>query len=474
MLTRTGKSASKRNFSTSRVSRKTPLSEFFPGTPEFTESYTAKPAQIKVTKLDNGLTVITKNSFNSPITKMSLFVDAGSRFENNANAGVSHFIAQLGFKDTTKSSELLRVRLLESTGGNFSVAADRENIVYTMEGLSPIVPTAVTDMFESLYPRLHRLDVAAERDGMKAALEDALSSPTVVLNEALHQTAFGNSGLGNALFCPPHNVSLSNKAIVEYMNKHYQPNRMTLVALDYDHDKLVHFAQEAIGGEKTTATVEKSASEYVGGVTMLNELRVAHPEEELRTQVALGFQGVSHSSADAAAAAVLQATLGGGATIYQASNRNSGSKLSSVTESAGILTSQAFNINYSDNGLFGVHALLNPAQAHKGILALAQSLASTASGVSEADLARAKKVAKFNIFSTLEQRSAQIDALYRTHTTGKDVSSFEGSLASQIDGVTLSDVKRVAENIFKSKVTYVAHGDLGAVPSLKEVAAQLS
>lgn len=467
---------SARSFSTTQQKNAsaTPLSQYFPGTPDMKGS-APEPAMTRKTTLDNGLTIVTRNVTGAPISNLSLFVEAGSRYEDKSNAGTSHFIAQLGFKDTTVSSELLRVRLLESTGADVSVSAGRENITYNLEGLSGAVPTVVGDFFEALYPRLHRLDVDAEREDIKHYIEDFVSSPDLVVNEALHQVAFGSKTLGNHLVCPPHNTSLSNKALVDFMNKLYTPDRMTLVALNYNHDELVGMTKEALGSEKRGSNVQRDTASYVGGEVMMNELRVAHPEENLQTHLAIGFQGSSFSGPNYATFAVLQSILGNGASSYRPSTRGSGSRLANVAASTGgRIDTSAFNMAYSDAGIFGVHAVVDPKVANKAVNAIAGEIANTASSVSEAEVARAKAVAKFNFLSSIEQRNATVDAIYRQSRMGEVDNDLTNAIVKQIDAVDVPTVKRVAEEMLKSTPSYVAYGDLSNLPDARDIAKTLS
>eukprot|EP00761_Pharyngomonas_kirbyi_P011062 gb/GECH01011086.1/.p1 GENE.gb/GECH01011086.1/~~gb/GECH01011086.1/.p1 ORF type:complete len:481 (+),score=120.02 gb/GECH01011086.1/:1-1443(+) len=466
-----------RTFSTSSIKRsetKTPLSEYFPGTPE-TGNNKPQPASINKTTLDNGLNVITRNVTGAPISNLSLFVEAGSRYENKYNAGTSHFISQLGFRDTTKSSELLRVRLLESTGADLSVSAGRENITYNLEGLSGVVPTVLNDFFEALYPRLHRLDVEDERENIKRYTQDFVSSPDLVVNETLHQVAFGSRTLGNSLVCPPHNINISNKLITEFMDNYYHPNRMTLVALNYDHSELVDMAKEAMGDKAKGTQESPNPASYVGGEVFMNELRVAHPEENLKAHVALGFKGSEFKSSKYAALAVLQSIIGSGSSQYRGTTRDANTRLGRIaSESSSYLNASTFNMNYSDAGLFGVHAIVDPHNASKSITSIVDELAKTASSVSESELGRAKNVAKLNFLSSMERRHVMVDALYRQSRIGDVSEEFTANVLQQIDSIDLPTVKQVAEETFKSKPSYVAYGDLYDLPDAQDVSKQLS
>src|ERR671918_1542395 len=67
-----------------------------PATPAFPDTEYTK------TTLDNGLRVITSPMPHTRSVAVSIYVGAGSRYETEAEAGISHFIEHLCFKGTRK------------------------------------------------------------------------------------------------------------------------------------------------------------------------------------------------------------------------------------------------------------------------------------------------------------------------------------------------------------------------------------
>lgn len=63
---------------------------------QFKEALINFPAT-KTTTLDNGLRVATEDS-GAPTATIGLWIDAGSRFENEENNGVAHFLEHMAFK----------------------------------------------------------------------------------------------------------------------------------------------------------------------------------------------------------------------------------------------------------------------------------------------------------------------------------------------------------------------------------------
>ena len=60
--------------------------------------------ETKITRLANGLRVVSEDSGIATAT-VGLWIDAGSRFENDRNNGVAHFLEHMVFKGTKSRSQ---------------------------------------------------------------------------------------------------------------------------------------------------------------------------------------------------------------------------------------------------------------------------------------------------------------------------------------------------------------------------------
>lgn len=58
-------------------------------------------SNIQVTRLDNGLRVGTEATPFAETATVGVWIDAGSRYETDANNGSAHFLEHMAFKGTT-------------------------------------------------------------------------------------------------------------------------------------------------------------------------------------------------------------------------------------------------------------------------------------------------------------------------------------------------------------------------------------
>ena len=64
------------------------------------------------------------------IFQVGLWIDAGSRFENEKNNGVAHFLEHMAFKGTKKRSQTDLELEVENMGAHLNAYTSREQTVY--------------------------------------------------------------------------------------------------------------------------------------------------------------------------------------------------------------------------------------------------------------------------------------------------------------------------------------------------------
>ena len=101
----------------------------------------ALPAAIPSTQrttLPNGLRILTAAMPHTHSVSLSLYVGAGSRYERDQEAGVSHFVEHLLFKGTEKLPTAKDVaEAIDGVGGVLNGGTDREYTVYYIKVARP-------------------------------------------------------------------------------------------------------------------------------------------------------------------------------------------------------------------------------------------------------------------------------------------------------------------------------------------------
>eukprot|EP00741_Cyanophora_paradoxa_P009290 tig00000144_g8999.t1 len=461
---------SQRKYAVSAALGDRPMTEPLPGTGHIDYSAVEKlPApQAKVSRLSNGLRVASVENYGQ-ITTLSLYVDAGSRYETPANNGVSHFLEQLAFKSMADRTAFRTVREVEHLGGALLGSASREQIVYSAEFLRSKLPYFVELLSAQAKNRHFKAQELKAARGALAAAHQQLASTniqTLVLDGA-HAEAYRRTGLGLPTICPEHNLEkISADDLASFCETFFQPTRMVLAAAGVEHEELVEMAEMAFGTMSSAgAPVTRAPSKYFGGES---RVQLASP----LTHVALAFEGISHHDKDLAASVVLHMMMGGG-NSFSAGGPGKGmyTRLYQgvLNKHAWVQSATAFNVMYADSGLFGVVGSAESDRAKELSEVLADAMKAMASvAPTQQEAARAKAQTKTSLLMNLESRSILADDVGRQLLIyGKRFTPEE--LCAQIDAVSPADLQRVAQRFLKSNPTISVVGDAQAVPSAADL-----
>src|SRR5207237_2863523 len=88
------------------------------------------------TVLPNGLVVITEPMDHVRTVALGVWIAAGSRCEDAARNGISHFIEHILFKGTTTRSALAIAEEMDAIGGQLNAFTDKEHTCYCLRRLS--------------------------------------------------------------------------------------------------------------------------------------------------------------------------------------------------------------------------------------------------------------------------------------------------------------------------------------------------
>jgi len=117
----------------------------------------------QISTLPNGIRVATEAGSGDSAT-VGVWIDAGSRYEDQKTNGVAHFLEHLTFKGTKKRSRVDLESQMENMGGHLNAYTSRESTVYYAKILKNDVPKALDLLSDMLiHSELSDESVEAER-----------------------------------------------------------------------------------------------------------------------------------------------------------------------------------------------------------------------------------------------------------------------------------------------------------------------
>ena len=398
---------------------------------------------VRITKLNNGLTVATDATPALKSAAIGIWVNVGARHEPVELNGVSHMLEHMAFKGTERRTARGIAEEIEAVGGHLNAYTSREHTAYVARVLSADVPLAVDIIADILQNSVFdRTELERERQVILQEIGQALDTPDDLIFDNLQEIAYPAQALGRTILGTPERVrGFRRDDLASYMSANYRGPTMILAAAGgVDHDELVALAQNQLGGLKNGSAASHDPAHYVGG-----DHRVVRDLEQVH--LLLGFDGVTYDDPDFYAMQVYATLLGGGMSsrLFQ-----------EVREIRGLAYSiYAFAASYVDTGLFGVYAGTGEAEVTELLPVIADELAKPVKGVDEEEVARARAQHKAGTLMSLESSSSRVEQLARQLLIfGRPIPLDE--VVAKIDEVDASAIKRVAERVVSSSAPSLA------------------
>ncbi|KAL1997031.1 hypothetical protein VTN49DRAFT_7896 [Thermomyces lanuginosus] len=213
------------------------------------ESIAKDPAELnQITTLPNGIRVASE-PLPGPFSGVGVYVDAGSRYEDDSLRGVSHIMDRLAFKATKKRTGEQMMEALESLGGNIQCSSSRESLMYQSASFNSTVSSTLGLLAETIRdPLITEEEVEQQLATAEYEISEIWAKPDLILPELVHMTAYKDNTLGNPLLCPKERLVEINKAVVDkYRAAFFRPERMVVAFAGVDHETAVKLTERYFG-----------------------------------------------------------------------------------------------------------------------------------------------------------------------------------------------------------------------------------
>jgi len=412
----------------------------------------------QITKLPNGLTVVTDPMPHLETAAVGVWVDAGARNETSATNGIAHMLEHMAFKGTRRRSARAIAEEIERVGGFINAYTGREQTAYYARVLKDDVALAVDILADILQESVFDdEELAREKGVVIQEIGQSEDTPDDIIFDHLQATAFPDQSLGRPILGTEGHVrSFTRQTLVDQIKGHYVGPGMLLIAAGaVAHDQMVALAERHFAGLANGRPAPAENARYAGGdFRDDDDLEQAH--------VALAFPGFRADDDDIFAVQVYSTVLGGGMSsrLFQEAREKRGLCYSIHT----------FGSSYRDTGLFGVYAGTSAADAPELVNVISGEMKSLAGEAGEDEVARARAQIKSGLLMGLEQASARCEQIAgQIFTYGRLLDTRE--LIAKIDAVDAKTVSRIAVKILSNgALTLTALGPVGALGSYDRVA----
>ncbi|MEF3169183.1 MAG: insulinase family protein [Deltaproteobacteria bacterium] len=399
------------------------------------------------TVLANGLRILTQECPGAPSVSVGAWVDVGSRDEDPAESGISHFVEHMMFKGTNRRTALDIARFLDRIGGCFNAFTSKETTCYHAKVVEDAADQVLELLAEILLQsRFDPDETERERHVILQEIGMVQDTPDDLVHDLHFLSSWPGHGLGRPVLGVPETVStIRADRLREYVSKTYGPERIVISAAGkVKHDRFVEkvtglFRDIPTGGQK----VCRVKPGFRSGVSItFKELEQVH--------MILGFAGPSHQDDRRFDASILNVILGGGMSsrLFQ-----------EVRERRGLAYSiYSFLSLYHDTGAIGMYAAVSPEKTEETCRILLGELARLAQEPpSVEELDAAKDQLRAGIVLSLENSETHMGHLAKCELRHGGYIPFE-EILQRLQDVSAEDVCGLARSCLEQPVFLTLFG----------------
>jgi predicted Zn-dependent peptidase len=415
----------------------------------------------RLTTLPNGMRIASEPMPHLMTSAVGVWVDVGTRHEDESVNGVSHLLEHMAFKGTETRTAKDIAEAVENVGGQLNAYTSREHTAYHARILGDDLPLAteiLADIVE--HSTLDQAELERERKVVLEEIGQVEDTPDDLVFDLWQETAYPDQALGRSILGPPEIVeAMPRQALADHMCRHYGPEQMILVAAGkVEHARLEELGQRWFGDLHRSGSEPFARAEYRGG-----DLREERELEQVH--LVLGVEALTCHDPDIYALNLYSSIMGGGMSsrLFQ-----------EVREKRGLAYSVFSFVNaFPDTGTFGVYAGTGEGDLDELARVLTDELAGSADAITEVELIRAKAQAKAGLLMGLEHCAGVCEDVARHLLTfGRRIPREE--ILDRIEAVTHDDIKRIARRLFGKPVPAVtALGPCAKLPQYDALAARL-
>ena len=398
--------------------------------------YATRVQDWRLTELDSGERVISERLDHVRSVAVGYWIGAGSRDEQEGEAGVTHFIEHLLFKGSDRFSALQIAEIFDGLGGELNAATSREHTLVYARVPDHHLATAMDVMSDMVFsPSFAELD--SERDVVLEEIAMYDDAPQELVHDLIADAVFADHPLGRPVIGTAEVIStIPRESIARYHETMYVPSNIVVAAAgNLEHDEIVELVTSALEGRSGQA----------GARPNLRPPLVQPPPPRLRFQrkdteqyhVCLAAPGISRSDRRRFAASLLDAILGGSASsrLFQ-----------EIREKRGMAYAvYSFVSQYTDTGQIGIYLGTREDNLADALAIAAEQIADVAAGnVPDTELERAKENLKGRILLSMESTSTRMNRLGKSLITDSELLSLD-RIVAEIDAVDVSSVAELAE-----------------------------
>lgn len=402
----------------------------------------------KKTTLKNGLRVITVPMKDTQTVTVVVMVGVGSRYENEREAGLSHFVEHMFLKGTKRRPSWAQIaKEIDSMGGEHNAFTSKDATRYYTKADSKHVD-AIFDIIADIYLNsiIDQKEIKKEKGAIIQELKMYEDDPKRKAEEIFENLLYGKNPLGRDIVGYEKTLnSFKRNDLIGYVRKHYLANdTVVCVAGKFNEKKVIknaekYFAKMKKGKKPRFIKVKEGQNKAAA------EIKFKKTEQ---TTLIVGNRAYHENHKDRFALSLLSIILGG----------NTSSRMfSEIREKRGLAYYVRTGIEaFNECGYIATQAGVDHKNLNltlRTIIGECKKIATEK--VDRGELQRAKDYIKGSSVMGLEASDSVAMFFADQEITRRKIMTLE-QIFARIDKVTANDILKVAKDIFRENTLNLA------------------
>lgn len=388
--------------------------------------------------LENGLTIIGEEIPYVKSISLGVWINAGSRIEDEEISGVSHFIEHMLFKGTRNRTSKQIASEIDNLGGQINAFTSKECTCYYVKLLDSHIDIGIdvlSDMI--LNSKFNEDDLDKERSVIIEELKMYEDSPEDLAYDLLTENIYKNDPLGMNIIGTEESLKrLNREKLLDYFNKYYVPNNSVIaISGNFNFDEIINKIEEKFKvWKKRDVNVDIKKAEF-------KSCFLAKNKDIEQVNLAMSLEAVPiESDKEVYALAVINTVFGGSISsrLFQKIREEKGLVYS-------IYSSQSLYRKCGELGIFASMSNEHLKEVYESIIEEIKIMKKYY--LTDQEIKESKEQLKGSYILGLESTSSRMMSIGRALLLNNKVESTDDILKS-IDNVDRETVKIVIDKIF--------------------------
>ncbi len=392
------------------------------------------------TVLPGGLRLVTEQVPAVKSVAVGVWVNVGSRDENDRERGLTHFIEHMLFKGTRHRSAKKIASSIESLGGSINAFTSREQTCFHALVLDEHLGVAIDVLSDILInSTFSKINIEREKQVIAEEITEIEDTPSDYIHDLFSRVFWREQAMGQPILGSYQSIAaIDRKLIKSYMKSHYTGGKIVISAAgNVSHRKMREMVKDKFvvdGGAPVAAN---------GSISPENFAIKCIKNGSTQTHLCLGFPGLNFGHDDRFALLCLNTYLGGGmsSVLFQ-----------KIREDKGLAyTVYSFTDFYRDNGVFGIYLATEKSRVQQAMRIVMDELKRIKRRkLSASQLDTIKAQIKGNLLLGMESTTGRMNRLGRFESLTGSYMSMQDTIRA-IEKTNVSDIIEIANRIIDSK-----------------------